>query len=230
MQRIPEPEELMEGEDQATAYALADFSEPNRQFLDHYQRCFPSGPSSPDGQLARVLDLGCGPADIPMAFALDWPRCHITAVDGAEAMLAHGRRRLLAHPAAARIELVCDYLPDLAQPERTFDTLLSNSLLHHLPHPEVLWDSLLRFGRPGAQVLIMDLFRPPSTQRARELQALHAADEAGILQRDFYNSLLAAFEPDEVETQLAATGLDCLQVQVISDRHLLVSGHLPERP
>lgn len=218
----------MEGLEQAVAYAEADFSGPNRQFLDAYRDTFPQGPVGLRRDNARVLDLGCGPADIPMAFALDWPECQITAVDGAEAMLAHGRERLRSHPAAQRIELICDYLPGLSLPEHSFDTLLSNSLLHHLTDPMSLWHGLKRYGRPGAQVVVMDLFRPASPESARALQALHAADEPPILQRDFYNSLLAAFEPGEVERQLNEAGLAGLQVRVISDRHLLVSGILPE--
>ena len=46
-----------------------------------------------------------------------------------------------------------------------------------------------------------------------------------MLKEDFYNSLLAAFTPAEVEDQLAAAGLS-LEIETISDRHLLVSGRL----
>ena len=45
-----------------------------------------------------------------------------------------------------------------------------------------------------------------------------------ISTRDFYKSLLATFEPLEVEAQLAAAGLDGLSVAVISDRHLAIHG------
>ena len=48
--------------------------------------------------------------------------------------------------------------------------------------------------------------------------------EPGVLQRDFFNSLLAAFTPDEVRGQLAEAGLPTLQVKTISDRHVMVTG------
>jgi hypothetical protein len=77
-------------------------------------------------------------------------------------------------------------------------------------------------------VLIMDLFRPRDLQAARGIVAQYAADEPEVLQRDFYNSLLAAFEPDEVREQLRAAGLGTLEVRTVSDRHLVVAGYLPE--
>ena len=75
-----------------------------------------------------------------------------------------------------------------------------------------------------ADIYVADLRRPQDADAARRLVREYAADEPEILQRDFYNSLLAAFTPAEVEAQLAAAGLAGLSVEVISDRHLLVHG------
>ena len=102
--------------------------------------------------------------------------------------------------------------------------MISNSLLHHLHDPSVFWDTVKRVAKDDARILIVDLIRPPSVDRAKEIVTLYAAEEPPILQRDFYNSLLAAFEVEEVRLQLTAAGLDHLQVSVISDRHLAVSG------
>ena len=86
MDRILEPE-LMEEEEQGQAYAQADFSDPNSQFLELFAANFPGISGS-----GRVLDLGCGPADILVRFARRYPDCSCVGVDGAEAMLAPGRR------------------------------------------------------------------------------------------------------------------------------------------
>jgi hypothetical protein len=51
----------------------------------------------------------------------------------------------------------------------------------------------------------------------------YAADEPAILQKDFYNSLLAAFDLDEVRTQLTQAGL-ALHCEKVSDRHFAVWG------
>jgi hypothetical protein len=47
-----------------------------------------------------------------------------------------------------------------------------------------------------------------------------------MARRDFFNSLLAAFTPREIEAQLRQAGSSHLEVEVISDRHLIVYGRL----
>jgi hypothetical protein len=44
------------------------------------------------------------------------------------------------------------------------------------------------------------------------------------LRRDFYNSLLAAFTEDEIGAQLARMNLTRLLIDVVDDRHWVVSG------
>lgn len=219
MKRIPEPE-LMDNAEQAKAYAEADFSEPNQLFLELFRPLAPSGPF-------EALDLGCGPADITLALARAYPEVRIQGLDGAEAMLSFGRRALAAAPELApRVSLVCACLPNPGLRRPWFDAVLSNSLLHHLAEPQVLWQTLKDCARPGAAVLIMDLLRPASPAAADELVTNYAADAPPVLQRDFRNSLFAAFTLDEVRTQLDAAGLGCLQVGQVSNRHLAISGRL----
>jgi hypothetical protein len=70
----------------------------------------------------------------------------------------------------------------------------------------------------------MDLIRPGTAGEARRLVETYSPDEPDILKRDFYNSLLAAFEIDEVKQQLKEAGLGGLKVSRVSDRHLIVYG------
>ena len=219
MKRVPEPE-LMDDEEQARAYAEADFSEPNERFLELFRPLAPGGPF-------RALDLGCGPADITLALARAYPQARIQGLDGAEAMLAFGRHALRADSALAqRVELVCERLPSPRLARAGFDAVLSNSLLHHLKQPEVLWQTLRGCARAGAAVLVMDLARPGSPTAADRLVAEYAADAPEVLRRDFRNSLFAAFTPDEVRAQLVDANLRGLSVAMVSDRHLAVSGRL----
>ena len=48
-----------------------------------------------------------------------------------------------------------------------------------------------------------------------------------MLRHDFYASLCAAFTPEEVRQQLEDAGLAALDVNVISDRHLTITGVMP---
>jgi hypothetical protein len=104
---------------------------------------------------------------------------------------------------------------------------VSNSLVHHMPDPFVFWNELVRLGKPGATVLIMDLFRPESPARARAIVESYAAQEAPVLKEDFYNSLCAAFTLREVRSQIRSRGLGGLVCELASDRHWVVWGHLP---
>lgn len=219
MERIPEPE-LMTDPEQARAYASADFSEPHDRFVELFGERFPG--YIPDG---LVLDLGCGPADISIRFARAYPGCRILGVDGARAMLDEGLRAVAAAGLAERVQLVEGYLPGTSLPDVTYTAVISNSLLHHLHNPGVLWETIAAVVKPGTPVAIMDLMRPDSEQTVTQLVETHAGAAPAILRRDFYRSLLAAYRPDEIRIQLQAAGLSHLSAEAVSDRHWLVTGH-----
>lgn len=218
MKRVPEPE-LMEDPKQARAYAQGDFSEPHEGFVRHFERLFP------DFTRGRVIDLGCGTADVTIRFALAYPGATLEGVDGAEAMLRLGREAVAQAGLESRVVLRLLRLP-AAGLNGGYDAVISNSLLHHLARPATLWQTVARAARPGAPVLVMDLLRPASRAAALELVRLHAGDAPPILARDLFNSLLAAYQPTEVTRQLRTSGLAHLGVKVVSDRHWLVSGHV----
>ena len=68
----------------------------------------------------------------------------------------------------------------------------------------------------------MDLLRPETIEEAKKLKELYVSNEPEVLRKDFYNSLLAAFEIEEVKEQLREVSLNHLEVEQISDRHLIV--------
>lgn len=216
--RIPEPE-LMDEPAQALAYARADFTEPHARFVEQLRTLG----LPPRG---RALDLGCGPGDISLRFLVAFPGWQLDAVDGAPNMLALAREAAADAGFDERVRFVEAVLPDADLPAASYDLVLSNSLLHHLHRPAVLWDCVRRAARPGAAVFVVDLMRPADVAAADALVERWAAGEPDVLRRDFRASLLAAFRPDEVRVQLADAGLDELTVDVVSDRHLLVAGRL----
>ena len=221
MERLPEPE-LMSDVEQAAAYAFADFEEPHSRFIELFRETFDA--EVIDG---AVLDLGCGPGDISIRFVHAYPDCVVHGVDGAAAMLAHGRSRLQREDLQTRVRLIEAYLPEEDLPLGQYDAVISNSLLHHLRDPMVLWQTVKRYAKPDAPVFIMDLLRPASREQAQSLVDEYAAGEPDILRHDFFHSLLAAYLPEEVAVQLRSAGLARLKVEEISDRHLLIYGVMP---
>jgi SAM-dependent methyltransferase len=219
MERVPEPE-LMDDPAQARAYAEADFSEPHQAFVEHFRRRFPAFAGG------RVMDLGCGPADVTLRFGRAYPAADILGVDGAQAMLVLAREAVERVGLGGRIHFARLRLPARALPGG-FDAVISNSLLHHLADPQVLWAAVRQAARPGAAVLVMDLMRPESETELERLVAAYTADAPEVLRRDFRNSLRAAYRPEEVEKQLTGAGLGGFRVEVVSDRHLLAWGAAP---
>ncbi|MFU8877504.1 MAG: class I SAM-dependent methyltransferase, partial [Wenzhouxiangellaceae bacterium] len=124
-----------------------------------------------------------------------------------------------------RIELHRARLPEHGLTPHSFDAVVSNSLLHHLPDPTILWHSIRELARPGAWVQVMDLARPDNADTVARLVDLYAAGEPDLLRRDFSNSLHAAWRVEEINDQLAEAGLR-LQCRQISDRHWQVAGFL----
>lgn len=220
MKRITEPE-LMNGEAQTQAYAQADFDEPHKLFIKKFKEEFQDIEVT-----GHVLDLGCGPADVSIRFAQAYPKCVIEALDGAPRMLEHGKLAIHKAGLMDRIYLVLGRLPGARLTRDNYSVIISNSLLHHLHKPDILWESIKRLGAPGCLVFIMDLMRPESVKHARELVDLYASGEPKVLREDFYHSLCAAFLPGEIELQLELSGLTHLKIKVISDRHLTVFGTL----
>jgi ubiquinone/menaquinone biosynthesis C-methylase UbiE len=217
MQRIPEPE-LMTDADQVLAYAEGDFAAPHQRFVDLLGERLP--------RLARsgvALDLGCGPGDITCRFARAFPDFHVDGLDGSAPMLELARRAAASSGVADRVCFHTCYLPDGDAPRDRYDLVFSNSLLHHLADPAVLWQSVRRWSQPGSAVFVMDLLRPASTDEAARLVDEYSRGEPEVLRRDFYNSLLAAYRPSELREQLRRAGLESLVLEVVSDRHWLVA-------
>jgi SAM-dependent methyltransferase len=217
MDRVPEPE-LMDEAQQALAYSEADFAASHDRCVDLCEQFV-----GPDGLAETVLDLGCGPADVTVRLARRFPRATFHGVDGAEPMLAHGRARVARAGLGDRIRLVRALLPRDAPPLAQYAAVVSNSLLHHLHDPSVLWTAVARWARPGAPVFVMDLRRPASIEDAERLVQAYVGGEPEVLRRDFLHSLRAAFTADEVREQLREVGLG-LEVVTIGDRHLVAQG------
>jgi ubiquinone/menaquinone biosynthesis C-methylase UbiE len=215
MERVLEPE-LMDDERQSIAYARADFSTSNQFFVDSVIRDFPH-------HLHTVVDIGCGPGDVDVRLAQAVSRIRITAIDGSAPMLALARDAVRAAELETRVTLVEGYIPGVALPDHSYDAVLSKDLLHHLPDPAALWKEVARLGRPGAAVYVMDLIRPPTPDDAHRIVDRVAANEDPILREDFYNSLRAAFTPDELREQVTSAELQ-LEIVQVSDRHMLAKG------
>ena len=222
MQRVPEPE-LMDAPAQVRAYAEADFSSSNQFFVDHLldQPAVRVVAQTP----GELIDLGCGPGDIALRLARVLPEWTIIGLDAGPNMLKTARSGAQAAGLAHRVHFRHSYLPDPKLPASHFPLIVSNSLLHHLPDPNTLWQTITHIAATGAWVQVMDLDRPADDAHCRRLVDEYAADAPEVLRTDFFNSLKAAWTAEEVQAQAARAGLK-LDVRRVSDRHWLASGRI----
>lgn len=205
---------------EAQAYAQADFSAVNQAFVD---RLVELGGT---GRGVRALDLGTGPADIPIRLLRATRGWHVTAVDASAPMLAIARSAVIKAGLTLSIRLLQADAKKTPLVDQSFDLIFSNSILHHLDDTVAFWREVRRLGRPEAIVLVRDLARPETPDAAQKIIRQYAGKESKLLQDEFYRSLLAAYTPEEIKAQLASGGLDYLEVAMVTDRHVDIFGRL----
>ena len=209
--RVLEPE-VMDTAEEAADYDSMDHSGVNRQFVDDLL-------DAGDGQpLGNVLDVGTGTAQIPIELARRPVQCRITAIDLANEMLAVAHRNV----AAAGLKNVTLELVDakgLPYAEASFDVVMSNSIVHHIPKPEATFAEMHRVLRPGGLLFVRDLLRPDSTDAVERFVARYAGDETPHQQQLFRQSLHASLTLDELQGLVQSVGIDPAGIGQTSDRH-----------
>jgi ubiquinone/menaquinone biosynthesis C-methylase UbiE len=218
LERIPEPQ-LMDDPAEAAAYDQADFADVNARFVGRLVSLVGEHTG------LHVIDLGSGPADIPIriARATDW---HVTAVEAAPAMVDLARKNISDAGLADRVVLHARDATDTRLPGLRWDAVISNSLLHHLSDPMPMWHEIRRLIRPGGWILVRDLVRPRSESALRFIVDAYAGSESELLREEFARSLRSAYTVDEVRQQVREAGLGGLVVAMASDRHLDVFGKM----
>jgi ubiquinone/menaquinone biosynthesis C-methylase UbiE len=217
MQRVLEPE-VMDTEEEATEYDAMDHSAANQSVVDRFVAL--------GGLRGRILDIGTGPAHLPILLAeraahtVPNQELRLLAVDAAGHMLAIGRRHLQrANHLAHRIHLVLGNAKHLPVPTSSFVGVYSNTIMHHLPEPVPYLAEARRVLEPGGVLLIRDLIRPATEQDAMALVELHAAGATTRARRLFFDSFRASFTLPEVRAMADRAGLARARLWQSSDRH-----------
>jgi ubiquinone/menaquinone biosynthesis C-methylase UbiE len=210
MERTLEPE-MMDTPEEADGYDAMDHSGPNAAFVDRLVEL---------GARGSILDIGTGPGHLPLMVCERVADCTVLGVDLAEHMLAHAERHRADSPYAERIRFQLADAKGLDFEDAAFDTVYSNTILHHIPDPRPFLSEAWRVLRPHGALLIRDLFRPETPERARELVATYAAEETEYNQELFRASLHAAFTPEELRAIVREAGLVGAELVVDTDRHM----------
>lgn len=214
MKRILEPE-VMDTEAEAQEYDAMDFLAVNSAFAQDAIAIAP--------EVATVLDSGTGTARIPILIAQQRPQWQITAIDLADSMLALAHRNVRQAGLGDRIQLEKVDSKQLPYADNSFDVVMSNSIVHHLPDPLPYLRELKRVLRPQGGIFLRDLARPDSEAEVDRLVAAIGPEYNAHQAQLFRESLFAAFTIPEVEAMLAEAGLEDVRVYASSDRHWTAS-------
>ena len=210
MNRIVE-QEVMDTAEAAEAYDAMEHGEVDNAFVE---RVLALGAKS-----GHFLDVGTGPAQIPILLARRCPEIHITAIDLSKEMLKIAKRHIAAASLTARITLEHVDAKALPYPDNTFDGIISNSIVHHIHDSLRAMQEMSRVVKPGGLVLIRDLVRPETPEAAQAFVDTYAAEDTPYQQKLYYDSFLAAFTIAEVNEMLVQMDLPGAVVVQSSDRH-----------
>ncbi len=214
----------MDTAEEADGYDAMDHSEPNSAFVGRLVEL---------GARGRMLDIGTGPGHIPLLVCERIADARVVGIDLARNMLAHAERHRKASRFAARVDFRLADAKGLDFADASFDAVFSNTILHHIQDPQPFLAEARRVLKPGGVLLIRDLFRPETPERADALVALHAAEATPYQQKLLRDSLCAALTPAELRGVADAAGLAQAELLVDSDRHMslqIESGRSSPRP
>ena len=210
MNRILEPE-VMDTWLEATAYDAMDFTAVNTAFATDAMLL--------DPHAVKVLDIGTGTARIPILMCQQRPQYLFTAIDLAQSMLIIGQRNLEEAQLTQRIRLERVDSKRMPYPDLEFDMVISNSLVHHLPEPYLLFQEIKRLIKLDGAILIRDLIRPENEQAVNELVAKFSSNYDPQQQLLFEDSLKAALTLTEVRELIDRVGLAQVKLSQTSELH-----------
>jgi ubiquinone/menaquinone biosynthesis C-methylase UbiE len=204
--------EAMDSAAEAHDYNTMDHAAANAAFVADLLRAW-------DPALRPVLDVGTGPAQIPLALCRCYPDLEIVAVDLAEHMLRVARGNVVGAGLAERIHLErCD-AKRLPFRDGAFAAVISNSIAHHIPDPRAVLAEMVRVRAPGGLLFVRDLLRPDDEATLRRLVDRYAVGANDHQRQMFTDSLHAALTLAEVRGLVAGLGFDPAGVRQTSDRH-----------
>jgi ubiquinone/menaquinone biosynthesis C-methylase UbiE len=208
--RILEPE-VMDTAEEARDYDAMDHSGVNRCFVEDFLTVW-------DGR-NPILDVGAGTAQIPVELCRRDARAQVTAIDLAEHMLQLGRTNVEEAGFAGRIQLERVDAKQMPFAACSFGSVISNSIVHHIPEPKLALAEMVRVAAPGAVLFVRDLLRPNDADTLEALVEEYAGDANPHQQKMFKDSLHAALTLNEIRALVQKLGFEATTVQQTTDRH-----------
>jgi ubiquinone/menaquinone biosynthesis C-methylase UbiE len=210
--RVLEPE-AMDTPEETRDYDAMDHAAVNAQFVADFLAAH--GPC----RGGELLDVGTGPARIPIALCRADPHAWVLGIDLAEHMLQCARRNVAEAGLSGRIRCQRADAKVLPYPEGTFEAVLCNTIVHHIPEPARVLAEMARVVAPGGTLFVRDLARPDTAEDVARLVEQYAGAESPAARALFEASLHAALTLDEVRGLVQMLRRPEEGVTMTSDRH-----------
>ena len=210
LERVLEPE-VMDTYEEARDYDSMDHQAVNKLFVEDLLAAGKIG--------TDILDVGTGTAQIPVELCRHSEDCRIIAIDMAVYMLDLARFNIEVDGFTQRIFLQQIDAKDMLFESEMFDSVISNSIIHHIPEPLAVLVESIRVTRPGGLLFFRDLLRPETEEEVAQLVSTYAGDENEHQRQMFDDSLRAALSLSEIRAMVSSLGFEAETVQATSDRH-----------
>ena len=209
--RVLEPE-VMDTPDDATDYDSMDHSAVNHRFAADFL-------ALQSNDTGLTLDVGTGTAQIPIELCKQSTTIQIVAIDLADEMLNLARRNVERAGFAQRIRVEKANGRTMKYPDGHYSTLVSNSIIHHIPEPAECFAEMVRVCTTGGRLFVRDLLRPDTETELQQLVTTYAGDANPHQRQLFADSLHAALTVAEVQSIIGTLGFAPETVTQSSDRH-----------
>ncbi|OFW09125.1 MAG: hypothetical protein A3G20_08365 [Acidobacteria bacterium RIFCSPLOWO2_12_FULL_59_11] len=207
LERVPEPEDMDEAEEVQSynsAAAARHLDAIDNTFVEHLLRLLPTRETRNGSRWG--LDVGTGPAQIPIKILRQIPGLKIIGLERSPNMLACARQNAAQAGLADHLLLLRADGHFLPFPDGMFSMVCCNSVLHHAREPLQLLREIFRVAAPDATVLLRDLRRPVRPLLRWHLWR-HGQPYQGLMRRLFENSARAAYTLEELEDFIQKAGL-----------------------
>jgi len=103
----------------------------------------------------NILDVGCGKGHLALAIARSGKSC--TAIDISDEEIYYARLNAIFFDVIDRIDLQIQDARQLKFESHSYDAVVSATLFHHLIHPQLVLNEMLRVSKSPGKIIISDL-------------------------------------------------------------------------
>ncbi|MGE5193321.1 MAG: class I SAM-dependent methyltransferase [Deltaproteobacteria bacterium] len=172
----------------------------------------------------RVLDVGTGTARIAIEICKRQNGIDITGVDRSVGILRRARRGVAQAGLSDAIRIERGDACSLSYAAGSFDAVISNGLVHHVPDRRGVLCEMIRVLRPGGVLLVRDSLRQPDSATIARILSRCAGGARGSRWSGSRSGFQAALTLDEARDLASSVGLPSEWVQQTGPRHWLLGG------